>query len=70
MPPALRPAIAAAVLVLGVRRFTEVDINVFHVCNAHAHESLLPETAKQQGVKLTGTLVTCSGCVQVKGRRA
>jgi len=47
-----------------------VDINVFHVCNAHAHEGLLRETAKQQGVKLTGTLVTCSGCVQAKGRRA
>ena len=48
----------------------EVDINVFHVCNAHAHEGLLGETAKQQGFTLTGTLVTCSGCVQAKGKRA
>ena len=30
---------------------------------------LLHETAKQQGINLTGTLVTCSGCVQAKGRR-
>ena len=70
VPPALRPAIATAVLVPGVRRFTEMDINFFHVCNAHAHEGLLRETAKQQGVKLTGTLVTCSGYVQAKGKHA
>ena len=47
-----------------------MDINVFHVCNAYAHEGLLREMAKGQGVRLTGTLVTCSGCVQEKGRRA
>ncbi|CAN0338393.1 unnamed protein product, partial [Laminaria digitata] len=61
---------AAAVLVPGVRRLTETDINVYHVKNGHAHKGLLRATAKQQGVKLTGTLVTCSGCVQAKGRRA
>ena len=38
-----------------------MDINVFHVCNTHAHEGLLRETTKQRGVKFTGTLVTCSG---------
>ena len=69
MLSAFRPAIAAAVLASGVRRFTEVDINVFHVCNGHAHEGLLRETAKQQGVKLTGPLVTRSRCAQAKGRR-
>ena len=47
-----------------------MDINVFHVCNAYAHEGLLREMAKGQGVKLTGTLVTCSGCAHEKGRRA
>ena len=70
LPPAFRPAIAAPVLVPGDRRFKAVDINVFQVCIAHAHKGLLRETAKQQGVKLTGTLVTCSGCVQAKRRRA
>ena len=57
-------------LVLGVRRFKVVGIDVFHVCNAHAHENLLPQTAKQQGANLTGTMVTCSGSIQAKGRRA
>ncbi|CAM9826452.1 unnamed protein product, partial [Laminaria digitata] len=46
------------------------DINVYHLNNCHAHEGLLRETARQQGVKLTWTLVTCSGCVQAKGKRA
>ncbi|CAN0512131.1 unnamed protein product, partial [Laminaria digitata] len=62
--------IAAAVVVPGARRLTATDINVYHVNNGHAHEGLLRETARQQGVKLTGTLVTCSGRVQAKGRRA
>ena len=57
-------------LVSGVRRFTEVDFNIFQVCNVHAHEGILRETAKQQRVNLTSTLVTCIGCVQAKGRRA
>ena len=36
--PALHPAIAAAVLVPGIRRFKEVDINVLRVCIAHVRE--------------------------------
>ena len=57
-------------LILGVRRFKEVDINVINLFNAHAHEVLLRETAGQPHIKLTGTLLTCSGCVQAKSRRA
>ena len=62
--------IAAALLIPGVRHFKEADINVFRVCNAHARESLLRETARQDHMKLTGTLLTCSRCVKVNGRRA
>ena len=47
-----------------------MDINIFHVCKAHAHKELLRETARQHRIKLTGTLLTCNGCVQAKGRRA
>ena len=57
-------------LVPSVRRFKVVGTNAFHVCNAHAHEGLLRETAKQQDVKLAGALVICSQFVQAKGRRA
>ena len=45
-----------------------MDINVFHACNAHAHEGLLHETARHH-IKLAGTLLTCSGCMQAKRRR-
>ena len=38
--------------------------------NARVHESLLRETARQYHVKLTGTVLTCSACVQAKDRRA
>ena len=68
--PAFCQAKIAAVLVPGARHFTETGINDYHVCNDHAFESLLRETARQQGVTLTGTLATCSGCVQAKGRRS
>ncbi|CAM9595442.1 unnamed protein product, partial [Laminaria digitata] len=40
-----------------------------HVNNGHAHDGLLRKTARQQGLKITGTLVTCSRCVQAKGKR-
>ena len=69
-PPALRPAIAAAVLVPGNRLFNEADISLYHVCNALTREGLLRETARQHHIKLTGPLLTCSGCVQANGRRA
>lgn len=58
---------AAAVLVPGVRRFTEVEINVVHVSNVDPYEGLLRETAKQLGVTLSMTLVTCIRWVRAKG---
>ena len=33
-----------------------IDVSRFHVSSAHLNERLLTETAKQQGVTLTGTL--------------
>ena len=71
-PPSLRapPGDSCSVLVPSVRRFKVADTNAFHVCNAHAHEGLLRETAKQQDVKLAGALVICSQFVRAKGRRA
>lgn len=70
MPPALRPAVVTAVLVPDVRRLEEMDSIVFHVCNAHAYDGRFREMFKQQGVKISGTLVTCIILVQVNRRRA
>ena len=61
------PAMAAAVLRPGAT--TSADINDLHVSLGHAHEGNLRETAKQMGVRVTGTLVPCSECAAAKGIR-
>ena len=58
------PAMAAAVLRPGAT--TSVDINDLHVSLGHAHESNLRETAKQMGIRVTGTLVPFSECAAAK----
>ena len=45
------------------------DINEFHCSQGHMHEDLLCKTAKQIGVKLSGEVVPCQGCSEVKGIR-
>ena len=61
------PAMAAAVLRPGAT--TSADRNDLHVSLGHAHEGNLRETAKQMGVRVTGTLVPCSECAAAKGIR-
>ena len=61
------PAMAAAVLRLGAT--TSTDINDLHVSLGHAHEDNLRETAKQMGIRVTGTLVPSSECAAAKGIR-
>ena len=68
--PVLRPAIAATVLVSGVRRYEDVDIKRFHLFNALAYEGISRKAVKQHYINLTGTLFFCGGHVQAKGRRA
>ena len=58
---------AAAVLRPGAT--TSTDINDLHVSLGHAHEGNLRETAKQMGIRVTGTLVPCSECAAAKGIR-
>ena len=63
--------LAAAALIPGpLKHGKEVDINHLHVSLAHAHASVLKETAKQHGIRLTGELVSCSACSRAKGHRA
>ena len=61
------PAMAAAVLRPGAT--TSADINDLHVSLGHAHEGNLRETAKQMGIRETGTLVPCSECAAARGIR-
>ena len=61
------PAMAAAVLRPGAT--TSADIYDLHVSLGHAHEGNLCETAKQMGIRVTGTLVPCSECAAAKGVR-
>ena len=61
------PAMAAAVLRPGAT--TSADISELHVSLGHAHEGNLRETAKQMGIRVTGTLVPCSECAAAKGVR-
>ena len=61
------PAMAAAVLRPGAT--TSTDINDLHVSLGHAHEGNLRETAKQMGIRVTGTLVSYSECAAAKGIR-
>ena len=46
-----------------------VDINDFHVCFGHAHANALRATARRLGIKLTGEMKPCKGCLMAKGRR-
>ena len=63
--------LAAAALIPGpLKHGKEVDINHLHVSLAHAHASVLKETAKQHGIRLTGELVSCSASSRAKGHRA
>ena len=48
---------------------TVLDINAFHACVGHVHEPLLSVTAKSMGIKLTGTLHSCEGCLAARGIR-
>ena len=48
---------------------TPTDINLFHCTYGHTHEALLEQTAKQQGVNLSGELHECRGCSMAKGLR-
>ena len=61
------PAMAAAVLRPGAT--TSADINHLRVSLGHAHDGNLRETAKQMGIRATGTLVPCSECAVAKGIR-
>ena len=58
------PAMAVAVLRPGAT--TSTYINALHASLGHAHEGNLRETAKQMGIRLTGTLVPCSECAAAK----
>ena len=49
---------------------TPTDINIFHCTYGHTHEALLNQTAKKQGVSLSGELRECGGCSTAKGLRA
>ena len=51
-------------------RTTSIDINEFHVRNGHLCELLLKETARQQGLVLTGKMEPCDFCLTAKGRQA
>ena len=59
------PAMAVAVLRPGAT--TSADINDLHISLGHTHEENLRETAKQMGIRVTGTLVPCSECAAAKG---
>ena len=48
---------------------TPTDINLFHCTYGHTHEALLKQTAKQQGVSLSGELYEYRGCSMAKGLR-
>ena len=64
-------SLAAAALTPGpLKHGKEVDINHLHISLAHAHASVLKATAKQDGIRLTGELVSCSACSRAKGHRA
>ncbi|CAB1115173.1 unnamed protein product [Ectocarpus sp. CCAP 1310/34] len=47
-----------------------IDVNLLHVSSSHANEFLLRELAKQHGLRLTGVLQPCGGCLQAKGKKA
>ena len=48
---------------------TPTDISLFHCTYGHTHEALLKQTAKQQGVSLSGKLHECQRCLMAKRLR-
>ena len=48
---------------------TPTDIDLFHCTYGHTHEALLKQTAKQQGVSLSGELHEYRGCSMAKTLR-
>ena len=69
VPSATVPPAMAAAAVLRPGATTFAAINDLHVSLGHAHEGNMRETAKQMGMRVTGTLVPCSECVTAKGIR-
>ncbi|CAB1112502.1 unnamed protein product [Ectocarpus sp. CCAP 1310/34] len=69
-------AFAVPVMAPGKRPFSVgkptkiIDVNLLHVSSSHANEFLLRELAKQHGLRLTGVLQPCGGCLQAKGKKA
>ena len=60
-------AIAPGKMLRRVGRTFTMDINLFHVSSGHLSEFLLRESAKQQELTLTGTLLPCEACIIAKG---
>ena len=62
---------ACAVITPGQAKAPTVptDINLFHCTYDHTHEALLKQTAKHQGVSLSGELHECRGCSIAKRLR-
>ncbi|CAN0416100.1 unnamed protein product, partial [Hapterophycus canaliculatus] len=46
-----------------------MDVNNLHVSLAHANERIVRETAKQMGIRATGTMAHCPSCAEVKAPR-
>ena len=67
---------AVAVLVPGLNPFhvgnkpRSVDINLFHDRTGHLSEPILRESARQQGITLTGRMEPCNSCLPARGQRA
>ena len=65
-----RTLLAATALTPGLLKHgKEVDDSHFHASLDHTYASVLKATSKQYGIRLTGELVSCSACSQVKGDR-
>ena len=49
---------------------TKINISFIHASTGHVNEFLMRRTSKLQGVRLTGALLPCVGCLEAKGRKA
>ena len=45
-----------------------MDINVFHDSTGHLSEPILRESARQQGITLTGRMEPCNSCLPARGQ--
>ena len=61
------PALGAAVLRPGRLRW--IDITDLHCFLGHVRDTVLPKTARQMGIKVTGCLEYCDECTGGKGIR-